>query len=799
MELDAVLSRLSQDRRLFIALFILIIIVTVWVRTGLLSSFGLFEPDAWFYYAVVRQTVQNNFIENSTLAISGFPSHNFIGEAPGLPYITVALYFFLRFLGISYYDIMRNIAMLFGVLDGIGAYFLARYMTKSRWLSLFSMLFVALSNGNTARTGATIYRGDTFISAILLLSLILMLASFESDTRRRKFLLAGLSGFVLSVGYTVWNGAPFTTAIYFTAIALMLAYAFIIEKKEYLYSIIVLMAGLFISYMLINLYVALGTARPGLALAGASFFLLFAPLLAFGLAAYYLHGRRLPLVGSVRGRFVLICIAALVVALLILVVAGSFVGSIYQTVVGTTNIGATTQELAKPSFDFLFYSFGIGLYLAPIGILLFLIFGERFGNSEHLQLGHFRLNVNMGFLAILAYLIVTAYLQSNAIRYNSVLSIPVAILSGYAFYAVGRFCLDHKSENRLQIAAIIVPVLLAYLYLYLTYESQYLFSTQGLIFWLALGAAAASVLTIAYLAYSLFAKRLNLKYLFISLLIVACLYSLDMAYINVFTSVQADDMNPLFYSAISWLGNNTAPNARVLAVWTDGSVVEGLANRTSYIDSVGGENGTRILNMSRFLFGLTNGSYLYDIGKPNYIVARQYWFGEESGIAAEGNVPNFAPYFFITMAGLNESSNGTSQYYYFHGFEPSPTVALLVIKSVNGTNSFAAYVGTNQSKLYLTKSVIFYNSQTYNYSIINTSSSLSTVNSSLMVSYVIDPATGRSAINGATILGSSLLSTNLFRLTYLCNYDKCAFSEPNVTARAVYINNDTRIIELNYT
>ena len=76
------LEVLSKNKFLIIGLIILIIVVNVVLRAGLLQFQGLFEPDGFFYYSIIRATVLSHGREPQFLGISGFPSHNFIGEAP---------------------------------------------------------------------------------------------------------------------------------------------------------------------------------------------------------------------------------------------------------------------------------------------------------------------------------------------------------------------------------------------------------------------------------------------------------------------------------------------------------------------------------------------------------------------------------------------------------------------------------------------------------------------------------------------------------------------------------------------
>ncbi len=53
-------------------------------------------------------------------------------------------------------------------------------------------------------------------------------------------------------------------------------------------------------------------------------------------------------------------------------------------------------------------------------------------------------------------------------------------------------------------------------------------------------------------------------------------------------------------------------------------------------------------------------------------------------------------------------------------------------------------------------------------------------------------------IDGAVILGLDLPSSNLFRFSFLCNYQECPYGDGNVTMTPVYINGDTRILKINY-
>ena len=197
---------LAKNKYLLISLAVIIILIDILLRMGMLQYQGLFERDGFFYYSVIRQTIANHFVVSNYLGISGFPSHNFIGEAPGLPYLTVIGYYLLHGVtGLSALTIMRWMPILFGILYAIISFFLAKKLSNSNALGLMAMFFVSVSNGNIARTAGTIYRGDSFISLFILLSLLLMLKCFEEKKMVFKWVWAILSSVTLSLGIMVGN------------------------------------------------------------------------------------------------------------------------------------------------------------------------------------------------------------------------------------------------------------------------------------------------------------------------------------------------------------------------------------------------------------------------------------------------------------------------------------------------------------------------------------------------------------------------------------------------------------------
>ena len=195
-----------DNKYTIIAIVFAIIVLNIILRLGLAKYTGFFEPDGFFHYAVIGQSILNHYIVPVTQVLSGFPVHNAITEPNGFYYITIIPYAILHFAGISYYSIMRYLPVLFGILDAFGAYLIAKYLTNSRAAGLIAMLLVSISSGDIARTAATVYRGDSFITAFALLAFILMIKSMTAKEKRFSYIYAILSGIILGTAPAIWGG-----------------------------------------------------------------------------------------------------------------------------------------------------------------------------------------------------------------------------------------------------------------------------------------------------------------------------------------------------------------------------------------------------------------------------------------------------------------------------------------------------------------------------------------------------------------------------------------------------------------
>lgn len=863
-----------NNRLVFAVIVIAILSITVYARLGLAHDQGLFEPDGFFYYSVVRATINNHLSEPQHLGISGFPGHNFIGEAPGLPYLTVIFYLLLGWTGASALDIMRMLPILVGLIEVVLAYLLAKELSNSRLCGLLAMFFVAVSAGNIARTAALVYRGDTFIAVPLMIALLIMLKGLKLQSARRGAIYALVAAFILSTGILVWNGSPYIIVVYMFSLALLTIYSFISWKPGLARSALIFTAALFAVYLLQSIYLSLHAARTGLALDGSSFLAFYIPVLVGTILVYWVIGRgRVGVLHSPSGR----AAVAAIVALAMLAVVGALFSGYVRTITnasgvtqpGTANatntanetgisyaIGSTTQELQKPSFQFLFASFGLEMYLMPIGIIMFLLLNRRIDgrDEEGNQI------VTAAFIALFVYLAVTAYLQYNAIRYNSLLSIPLALFAAYALYGAVRLYRGHEEwAKRFAPLTFILGIAVCLAYLAFILAKGGLASGNPI--WLLEAVAAALVavflaldtamrhlrgqhagrlafalsaaLLFGYLAIRVYQtlsaglnanfaalvvegiltavvtvwiiidtaiairkREVGLRRIAIAIVAVVVIFSFFLTVIESYGSSQADGINPSFLSAMSWLKSNTASNATVLALWPDGSVVEGWGNRTSYMDSVGGENGVRIYYFARYLVNNTPDSkYLYGIGKPQYLVARQYWLTELAGLIAEGVPQNPENYTFTVLGSTRQpQSNATAMLYFFGNGAYNVTLVNRRVANSTAAN-YSAYLGqVGQDRLYRISRVTLYNTTSARYTEFNASPGSYQINYTLMLFY------SGTSIQGAIVTTDGLYDSNLFRLVWLCNPSQCPYYS-NSTARLtpVYANNDTRIYRITYT
>ncbi len=765
----------------------MIVILTIYYRTTMLSYAGFYEPDGFYHFSVIRAAVGNHFIVPHFLSISGYPASTPVSEPQGLYWVTLFPYLFLQLFGVSYYNIMRLIPVLFGIFDVIGAYFISRLISKDKVFGMLSMLFVALSMGDAARTSALIYRGDGFVTIFLIISLafaVMILKADDSEKKEKSLFgirydpkltaYAVLSAVFLSMCNYVWNGAAFATAVYMFMILIVIMLSFIFQKKEMLENSKYLIASLILWYILVNIYIAAGffTKQTFTGLNAIS--LLFLAVMGWLIAKYLganSHKYKQAL-GSAPARAVIAALALAAAGAAIYFVDNPF---IYEIFVGngfiiTSNFAATIQELQPPTQAFLYASFGNVLFLSPMSIVMYLstayasmskllvwiimlvltipyLFMQVFDPDGFLSgRAKVHFNLNPGILMLIAYFMVTAYLQINAIRFNSLISIPLAIFGAYTVYWLVSFTKAHSKGNARRIAiAVEMLLILAFIYTLLTAD---------------------------------------------------VLYSSSLS--------QADNINPQFLSAMSWFKNNSAANSVALTLWPDGSVVEGWANRTSVTDSVGSQNASKANPFAAWLFNASPDSQFLTSkinGKPDYFLSRYTWLLETSGIYTESNLTaNSSLYGSVLLNQFGENFNSTTEFFRFSNPQGINAVAYIPKNnSATALRSYITYQQNGQNVISPFKSVAFYDQDNANYSIVNQTYFNETNGDMLLIMYSAVPRQGFAVnITGAYIFTGQLADTNMIKLLFFCGYNSCAWDNRGAEMRLVYINQDSKIYRIVY-
>ncbi|MEM3791369.1 MAG: hypothetical protein QXL16_01405, partial [Candidatus Micrarchaeaceae archaeon] len=335
---------------LFFSSIALIILAGIFFRISMLKYFGFYEPDGYYHYSIIVQVIENGFRFPKYDVLSGWPQHTLFNTEPeGLYWVTLLPYLFLRYFGVSVYNVMRLVPVAYGIADIVGAYFLSRYLSKNKIFSLLVLLFVSLSLGDAARTSALIYRGDGFVTIFLIISLIFLVKVFKSSNWLESFSFAFLSAVFLSLCNFVWNGAPFATAIYYISVGLIISLSFIFLNDKDLNNSLYAIAAIVIWYVISNLYKAWDLFLSQ-TFTGKYFISLILFLLLGWILAKSMLNRK-----SITKHFVLRGAIVISFSILVILLARELEPALfYQVFVGngfivTNSFSATIEELQSPT------------------------------------------------------------------------------------------------------------------------------------------------------------------------------------------------------------------------------------------------------------------------------------------------------------------------------------------------------------------------------------------------------------------------------------------------------------------
>ena len=754
---------LDRNKFLFFFITLLILFITILLRIPLLQFQGFYEPDGFYHFSVIRAAVNNNFIVPKTLSISGWPQHTLVTEPVGLYWITLFPYFILRFFGVSYYDVMRLVPLLFAIFDVLGAYYLSRFLSKDKLLGLLVMTFVALSFANISKTSALDYRGDSFISIFLILSLIFLIEIFKTNNNNKKLACMLLSSLLLSICNLVWNGAPFAFIVYFISSVSIMIYSFVYLKESILKTLPYILGSIIIWFSLVRLYVYYGLiSSPNQELTGFSaLILIIIFLIGLILEFFIIKYQFSKFFGTKIKRFLLVLLFLTVIIIFIEAFYYQIINNIFvnNDFVSTTNfVKASIQELSMPTFNVLVQNFGATLFITPMSILiaiyglfdsftiyfwilsslsaLIYFFLNVYDSKEWIS-GNFRfiLDIKVEMIILLSYFIITAYLNLFAIRFNSLLSIPLAILSAYTLYIIFLKVKDRK-----------------------------------------------------YLRYG------------IIILIILIIFTLFLNDLYLDSNIQFGGLiTQKFLNAVTWMKNNLNKNSTVLTLWSDGSVVEGWGNLTSITDSVGAQNGTKINAFSNWLFNDNeNLSFIYSryANKPDYLLIRKAWLMETAGLFLETGINNSysTDYSYITFSNFSEFKNKTLEEFVFSKSSYDNLSAYLIIFKNNTEISFLKF----PNGISYFKNTAFYNINNKNFSIIKNNIN-ETNNQTLLIDYSNIQNNNKIVnVTGVMAMANGLARSNMIKLFYFCNNYDCVIKNNNISFSLIYSNSDSKIFKINY-
>ena len=475
--LSRVKAQFTKTNAIFLILVIIAVVLAVQYRTSMLNFYGFYEPDGFYYFTAMRAIVNNGFQFPSVLSISGWPIHHMIAENHGLYYATLIPYLLLGE-SVSYYTIMRLVPVLFGLLDMLAAYMLSRYISKDKIFGFFVLLFVGLSMGNAARTSALVYRGDSFVLFFAMAALIFFVEVLRQDDPKKKIIMSAAAAVSMLLANYVWSGGTVAMIMFVLAYFIIVSYAFIFRKEKLVDGGKYLLLSLLIWFVLVNAAKATG-AIGAVTFSDISFIPMFMSLALFWLLAYYAPSIAMDFMRTPLYRFFILLFVIVVGTLIFAmlepaIIYGLFVGNGF--VIPPGGFGSTTEELQPPSCQFLYTSFGVNLFTAipnlfialtsvlntnlqctsspidPVNgiwaasygaygvILLLLLFIPYFFMQvydSHGLLGgkpRLKFDATPGMMVLMALFIITAYLEMHVIRYNSLLSVPLSMMSAFTIY-----------------------------------------------------------------------------------------------------------------------------------------------------------------------------------------------------------------------------------------------------------------------------------------------------------------------------------------------------------------------------
>lgn len=555
-------------------LLALIVLLAIIIRIESLRFNALMEPDEYYHLRTAEYIIQSGKIIPQTLNFSGYPVHSIVLEPITFYWLIISV---SRIANVSLFDVFLYLPVILGVLYVILSGLLAREIRNNNLFILLTMLLVATSGANLVRTTAGELRGDTLAPLFLILSVLIASRILSKDSHR--LILALVLGVTISLSYLVWRGSIFIPAVFLLFEGTFIIVSYLRGDGKALLNSLYVLLGLAVFSILAKMYYAYGLITVTNPLLSNLYAPLFVVVFAVAVFCFALELRKRDF-GKRLIYSVSFALASIIVALL----AYHFFGNVPQKFdsisILNNRIFQTVAELQPTSLgtaDLL----GFGL-LSPVGLVF--MAGTGFGkygivfliplaivSIVYLFMGFRRDRAVIGleprpiWLLVLSYLVVAAGLAFLGLRFVYLLSIPLSLTAAYT--------------------------------LFWTYE------------------------------YSRNDRRV--RGFVLAIIVMVAVFSPVVGLLSGYFTLPADNLNPGLFNSLYWLRNNTAQNSVVLTSWWDGSLVEGISNRTSVTDSVGAQDTNAVYLFSDWLYAnYTNASIFQEMGRPNYLLVRRSWFGQ---------------------------------------------------------------------------------------------------------------------------------------------------------------------------
>lgn len=192
----------ARSREIYV--LAVLVLLSVATRALYLMRGNILDTESMAGMLALRQGIADAY----TLApnmLAGYTSHNIIFSEQGLVYFGLKIEQFLGFLG--FYHALWIADAAFITLAALCVFLYTKEMTGDHGAALFAVLFFALSGAGMYSSAFNLFRGDVYVPALSLLSLLMMIKA----ERPRTMLLSVLPAVL---AFLIWNGGVYAIVLW---------------------------------------------------------------------------------------------------------------------------------------------------------------------------------------------------------------------------------------------------------------------------------------------------------------------------------------------------------------------------------------------------------------------------------------------------------------------------------------------------------------------------------------------------------------------------------------------------------